>query len=102
MQGLMQNWPLIMPAILDHARAHHGEREMVSRSVEGPIHRTTWAHIHGRARRVAKGLERMGIKTGDRVGTLAWNTWRHVEAWYGIMGMGGVCHTINPRLFPEQ
>jgi acyl-CoA synthetase (AMP-forming)/AMP-acid ligase II len=102
MQGLMQNWPLTMHTILDHAMRHHGEREMVSRSVEGPIHRTNWAQIHSRSRRVAKALERMGIKKGDRIGTLAWNSWRHVEAWYGIMGMGGICHTINPRLFPEQ
>jgi fatty-acyl-CoA synthase len=102
MQGLMQNWPLTMHTILDHAMRHHGEREMVSRSVEGPIHRTNWAQIHSRSRRVAKALERMGVKKGDRIGTLAWNSWRHVEAWYGIMGMGGICHTVNPRLFPEQ
>jgi fatty-acyl-CoA synthase len=98
----MQNWPLVMPTILDHAMRYHGEREFVTRSVEGPIHRTNWAQIHSRARKAAKALERAGIKPGDRVGTLAWNTWRHVEAWYGIMGMGGVCHTVNPRLFPEQ
>jgi fatty-acyl-CoA synthase len=98
----MQNWPLVMPTIIDHANRYHGEREFVCRSVEGPIVRTSYAQIHSRARKVAKALERAGVKRGDRVGTLAWNTHRHVEAWYGIMGMGAICHTINPRLFPEQ
>ncbi len=102
MLGSMQDWPLVVPAILDHAARFHGEREMVTRTVEGPMARTNYAHLHSRARRVAKALTRRGIRLGDRIGTLAWNTARHFETWYGIMGIGAVCHTINPRLFPEQ
>jgi fatty-acyl-CoA synthase len=102
MLGSMQDWPLVVTSILDHAAHFHGEREVVSRSVEGPIVRTNYRQIHGRARQVAKALTRRGIRLGDRIGTLAWNTGRHVEAWYGIMGLGAICHTINPRLFPEQ
>jgi acyl-CoA synthetase (AMP-forming)/AMP-acid ligase II len=102
MLGMMQDWPLVVPSILDHAARFHGEREIVTRSVEGPVVRTTYAGIHSRSRRVAKALTRRGIRVGDRIGTLAWNTGRHLEAWYGIMGIGAICHTINPRLFPEQ
>jgi fatty-acyl-CoA synthase len=88
--------------IIDHAAMIHGEREVVTRSIEGPIHRTTYAEIRQRSLKVAQRLERDGIKLGDRVATIAWNTWRHLEAWYGIMGIGAICHTVNPRLFPEQ
>jgi fatty-acyl-CoA synthase len=102
MLGLMQNWPLTVDRIIDHARSWHGDREIVSRSVEGPIVRTTYAQLHERAKRVSNALKGLGIQPGDRVATLAWNTARHMEAWYGIMGMGAVCHTLNPRLFAEQ
>ena len=102
MLGLMQDWPLTVDKIIDHAKNWHGEREVVTRSVEGPIVRTTYAQIHERAKRVSSALKDWGIKPGDRVATLAWNTANHIEAWYGIMGIGGVCHTLNPRLFPEQ
>jgi fatty-acyl-CoA synthase len=102
MLGLMQNWPLTVDKLLDHAKLWHPNREVVTRSVEGPIVRTTYAHIHDRAKRVSNALVGMGIKTGDRVATLAWNSARHIEVWYGIMGIGAVCHTLNPRLFPEQ
>jgi fatty-acyl-CoA synthase len=102
MLGLMQNWPLTVDKILDHAKAWHGDREVVTRSVEGPIVRSTWTEIHGRAKRLSNALKGMGIRQGDRVATLAWNTGRHIEAWYGIMGIGAVCHTLNPRLFAEQ
>ena len=102
MLGLMQNWPMTVDRILDHAKAWHGDREVVSRSVEGPIVRTTYAQIHGRAKQLSNALKGLGVMPGDRVGTLAWNTARHVEAWYAIMGMGAVCHTLNPRLFAEQ
>jgi len=102
MLGQMQDWPLLVHKIIDHAAQYHGEREIVSRSVEGPIHRTTYAEIARRARKVAEALDRLGIKEGDRVATLAWNTWRHVETWYGIAGVGAVYHTLNPRLFPDQ
>jgi fatty-acyl-CoA synthase len=102
MLGRMQDWPLTVDRILDHAKAWHGDREIVSRSVEGPIVRTTYAEVHGRAKRVSSALKALGIRHGDRVATLAWNTARHLEAWYGIMGIGAVCHTLNPRLFSEQ
>jgi len=102
MLGLMQDWPLTVDKILDHARNWHGHREVVTRSVEGPIVRTTYAEIHGRAKRVSNALLNWGVKPGDRIATLAWNTGKHIEAWYGIMGIGAVCHTLNPRLFPEQ
>jgi len=102
MQGLMQEWPLLCHKVLDHAAKNHGKREIVSRSVEGPIVRTTYADVKKRALKIAQLLAREGYKKGDRIATLAWNTARHLEAWYGIMGMGGVYHTLNPRLFPEQ
>ena len=102
MLGLMQEWPLLCHKIIDHAARQHGGREIVSRSVEGPIVRTTYSELRTRALGVAEMLERDGFKRGERIATMAWNGARHLEAWYGIMGMGGVYHTLNPRLFPEQ
>ena len=102
MLGLMQDYPLLVHTILDHAAHNHGEREMVTRSVEGPIRRCTMQDLKSRSLRVARALQREGIKLGDRVATMAWNTDRHVEVWYGIMGLGAISHTINPRLFVEQ
>jgi fatty-acyl-CoA synthase len=102
MLGLMQDWPLLCHRVIDHAAIHHGDRKVISRSIEGPIHTTNYADIRKRALKVAQRLERDGIRLGDRVATLAWNTWRHLEAWYGILGIGAVYHTVNPRLFPEQ
>ncbi len=102
MQGMMQEWPLLCHKILDHAARNHGAREIVSRSVEGPIVRTTYAGIRTRSLKVAQLLAREGYGQGDRIATIAWNSARHLEAWYGIMGMGAVYHTLNPRLFPDQ
>ena len=102
MHGLMQDWPLLVHTILDHAALNHAEREMVTRSVEGPIRRCTMADLRTRSLRVTKALQQEGIRLGDRVATMAWNTDRHVETWYGIMGLGAICHTLNPRLFAEQ
>ncbi|MEN8722136.1 MAG: 3-(methylthio)propionyl-CoA ligase [Alphaproteobacteria bacterium] len=103
MQGLMQDWPLLISKILDHGTKWHGEREIVSRTIEdGSIHRYTFAEMGVRARKIASALDKRGVKLGDRIGTLAWNTYRHVESWYGISCMGAVTHTLNPRLFPEQ
>src|SRR6266436_452805 len=102
MLGLMQDWPLLCHRIIEHAATIHGTQEIVTRSVEGPIHRTNYKEIRDRALRVSQRLDRDGIKLGDRVATIAWNTWRHLEVWYGIMGIGAICHTVNPRLFPEQ
>ena len=102
MLGLMQEWPLLCHKLLDHAAAQHGAREIVSRSVEGPVVRTTYADMRRRALKLASRLEADGFGAGDRIATLAWNTARHLEAWYGIMGIGAVYHTLNPRLFPDQ
>ena len=102
MFGLMQDWPLTVDRILDHAARRHPDREVVTRSVEGPIVRTTFADIYRRAKQVSHALGEWGVRPGDRVATLAWNSGRHMEVWYGIMGVGAVCHTLNPRLHPDQ
>jgi len=102
MLGLMQDWPLLCHRIIDHAATYHPERPVISRSIEGPIHKTNYAQIRKRALRVGQRLERDGIKLGDRVATLAWNSWRHLECWYGILGIGAIYHTVNPRLFADQ
>ncbi len=102
MLGLMQDWPLLLHRIIDHAATFHGQRKVITRSVEGPIVETNYAEIRARALKVAQRLDKQGIKLGDRVATLAWNTWRHLECWYGILGIGAIYHTVNPRLFPEQ
>src|SRR6516164_9341891 len=102
MLGLMQDWPLLCHRIIDHAALNHGGRAVHSRAVEGPLHATTYAAIRSNALKLAKRLAADGIRLGDRVATLAWNTWRHLEAWYGIVGIGAIYHTVNPRLFPEQ
>ena len=102
MLGLMQDWPLTLDKLLDHAAEWHGGREIVTRSIEGPIVRTTYADIRRRAKRLSNALKSLGVKTGDRVATLAWNSGRHMEAWYAIMGIGAVCHTLNPLLFPDR
>ncbi|HEY2834930.1 MAG TPA: long-chain-fatty-acid--CoA ligase [Rhizomicrobium sp.] len=102
MRGLMQDWPLRVHRFLDHASLYHQSARIVSRTVEGEIHRTNYPEMRSRARKLVGALKRRGIKPGDRVATLAWNTHRHMEAWYGIAGAGAVYHTLNPRLFPEQ
>jgi 3-(methylthio)propionyl---CoA ligase len=102
MLGLMQDWPLLCHRVIDHAAINHPERCVISRSIEGPLHSITYPELRTRALKLAQRLERDGIRQGDRVATLAWNTWRHLEAWYGILGVGAIYHTVNPRLFPEQ
>ncbi|TXL73288.1 fatty-acid--CoA ligase [Vineibacter terrae] len=102
MLGLMQDRPLLISQLIDFAADFHGDTEIVSRTVEGPIHRYTYSDAHRRAKQVSEALAGLGIRQGDRIGTLAWNGYRHFELYYGISGMGAVCHTINPRLFPEQ
>jgi 3-(methylthio)propionyl---CoA ligase len=102
MLGLMQDWPLLCHRIIDHAAIQHGAREVVTRSIEGPLHRTTYSEVRTRALKVAQRLQREKVALGDRVATLAWNTWRHLETWYGITGIGAIYHTINPRLFADQ
>jgi acyl-CoA synthetase (AMP-forming)/AMP-acid ligase II len=102
MKALMQDRPLLISSLIEHANTFHAGGEIVSRTVEGPIHRCTYGDIHRRSKQVANALTAMGVKHGDRVGTLAWNGYRHMELYYGVSGMGAVLHTINPRLFPEQ
>ena len=102
MKGLMQEWPLLVNTFIDHAKIHHGEREIVTRKVEGDIHSTNYSEIYSRSKKFAKALKELGVKKGDVVGTLAWNTYRHLESWYGITGLGAIYHTLNPRLFIEQ
>src|SRR5439155_22665551 len=102
MLGLMQDWPLLCHRIIEHAARYHGTQEVVTRSVEGPIHRTNYAEIHKRALKVSQPLDRDGIKLGARVATIARSTWRHPELWYGTMGTGALCHTTNPRLIPPR
>ena len=102
MLGLMQNWPLLISKVIDHAASQFGNQEIVSRLVEGPIHRETYQALRQRALQLAKSLTRSGIKSGDRIATLAWNTHRHLELWYGITGLGAIYHTVNPRLFDDQ
>ena len=102
MRGLMQEWPLLVHTFIDHANIHHGEREIVTRRVEGDIHRTNYSEIYSRAKRFSKALRKLGVMQGEVIGTLAWNTYRHLESWYGITGIGAIYHTLNPRLFTEQ
>ncbi|GLZ87022.1 long-chain-fatty-acid--CoA ligase [Metapseudomonas resinovorans] len=102
MQGQMMTLPLIVSSLLEHAERYHGDTEIVSRTVEGTLHRYTYAEAHLRARKAANALKKLGVQQGDRVGTLAWNGYRHFELYYAISGMGAITHTINPRLFPEQ
>lgn len=102
MLGMMQDWPLLCHKVIDHAAIYHAQREVISRSVEGPFHRTTYADIRSRSLKLAQRLDRDGVGTGDRIATMAWNTWRHLETWYGILGTGAIYHTLNPRIFPEQ
>ena len=102
MLGQMMQQPLLISSLIVHAERHHGEREVVSRRVEGDIHRCTYKDIAARSRRVANVLGSFGITTGQRVASLAWNTHRHMELYYGVSGSGAVLHTLNPRLHPDQ
>jgi fatty-acyl-CoA synthase len=102
LRGLMMDVPLLVSSLIEHADKFHGDTEIVSRTVEGPIHRYTYRDAHRRARQLAQALARLGVEAGDRVGTLAWNGYRHFELYFGVSGMGAVIHTVNPRLFPEQ
>ncbi|GAB3369516.1 3-(methylthio)propionyl-CoA ligase [Lysobacter rhizosphaerae] len=102
MLGLMQEQKLLIPSLIEHAVASHPNAEIVSRTVEGPIHRCTYRDIHRRAKQAANALSALGVQRGDRVATLAWNGYRHMELYFGVSGMGAVLHTVNPRLFPEQ
>ena len=102
MQGLMQNDPINLVSILQHAARWHPDSEIVTNSVEGGIHRETYAQAYQRAAQLAHALKELGVEQGDRVATMGWNTWRHLECWYAIAGVGAVSHTLNPRLSTEQ
>ena len=102
MLGLMQNQPLLISGLIDFADKHHGDAEVVSRRVEGDIHRYTWSDVARRSRQVANALDGMKLAFSDRVATIAWNGYRHLELYFGVSGSGRVLHTINPRLHPDQ
>ena len=102
MPGLMQKKQFNLIELLQHAATWNGDVEVVTNSVEGGIHRIGYADLYDRTCQLANALNRLGINAGDRIGTMAWNTWRHLECWYGLSGIGAICHTLNPRLFPDQ
>lgn len=102
MKGLMQPFPMNLAHVLEHAARFHGHREIISSTVEGGIHRYTYADALVRTKKLANALAKLGVNEGDRIGTLAWNGYRHLEAWYAISGQGAVTHTVNPRLYPDQ
>lgn len=102
MLGLMQSQQLLISSLIEHADRHHGEGEVVSRRVEGDIHRYTWRDVASRSRQVANALDQLKLGFSDRVATLAWNGYRHLELYFGVSGTGRVLHTLNPRLHPDQ
>ncbi len=102
MQGLMQNRPLLISTLIEYAAAWHGDREIVSRDPEGSMHRTTYSALQPRAKRLASALHSLGVGFGVPVATLAWNSFRHLELYYGVTGSGRILHTVNPRLFHDQ
>src|SRR3990167_2799880 len=102
MLGLMQSQPLLISSLIEFAERHHGDGEIVSRRVEGDIHRYTYKDLAARSRQLANALDREGLQFSDRVASLAWNGYRHMEMYFGVSGSGRVLHTINPRLHPEQ
>jgi acyl-CoA synthetase (AMP-forming)/AMP-acid ligase II len=102
MIGLMQDWPLLISSLISYSGLYHGDVEIVSRTIEGPIHRYGYREAENRSKKLANALLSLGVQPGDRIGTMAWNGYRHLELYFGISGPGAVLHTINPRLFPEQ
>ncbi|TDY19974.1 fatty-acyl-CoA synthase [Paraburkholderia sp. BL6665CI2N2] len=102
MTGRMMSTPLLISSIIRRAARYNGGVEIVSRSSDGDIHRYTYRECELRARKLAQALEALDVRQGDRIGTLAWNSYRHLELYYAVPGAGAICHTINPRLFPEQ
>ncbi len=102
MRGLMMDYPLLISSLIEYAAEYHGSTEIVSRTHDHPLHRYTYREAEERSRQLARALGRLGVQAGDRIATLAWNDFRHFELYYATSGMGAVCHTLNPRLFPEQ
>ena len=102
MRGLMMEKPLLISGLLEHAAAVHGDREIVSYAPEEPVYRGCYRATAERVRQLAGALRTLGVRPGDRVATLACSTHRHLEVFYAVFGIGAVCHTINPRLHPDQ
>ena len=102
MRGLMMDTPLLISSIIDHGATVYADQEIVSRTVEGPIHRYTYLEARRRAKQLANALESLGVQAGERIATVAWNGYRHFEIYYAVSGMGAICHTLNPRLHPVQ
>ncbi|MEY8876544.1 MAG: 3-(methylthio)propionyl-CoA ligase [Leptothrix sp. (in: b-proteobacteria)] len=102
LMGRMMQMPLLISSLIQHAARHAADTEIVTKRVEGDLHRSNWGEVERRSRQLAQAFAALGCVAGDRVGTLAWNTHRHLEIYYGSSGSALVCHTINPRLFPEQ
>ncbi len=102
MHALMMETPLLVSSLLEHAARVFSDTEIVTRTVEGPIHRYTWTGVRRRARQLARALQASGVREGDTVATLGWNTHRHLELYYGVPGLGAVLHTVNPRLHATQ
>lgn len=102
MRGRMMEMPLLVSSLIEHAGRVHGDREVVSRVMDGSVHRSTWGDTRAQARRLAGALQARGIAVADRLGTLGWNTHRHLEVYFAASAMGGICHTLNPRLHPTQ
>ena len=102
MQGLMMDQPLLISGLIRHADRHHAQTEIVSKTIEGAVHRYTYRQAHQRIRKLANALKKLGVQMHDRVATLAWNGFRHFEVYYAVAGSGAVIHTVNPRLFPDQ
>ena len=100
--GLIMDKPLMISSIIRHAAQHHAATEIVARMIEGGIHRYNYGEAHGRMQQLAHAITRLGMRPGDRLGALAWNTHRQFEMFYGVSGTGAVLHTVNPRLAPEQ
>ncbi|OTG66404.1 long-chain-fatty-acid--CoA ligase [Acinetobacter silvestris] len=102
MQGRMMFQPLLISSLIEHAARYHGDTAIISKNTDGTITKTDWTHVAENSKRFANALHALGLKQNDRVATIAWNNHRHLESWYAISGSGMICHTINPRLFPEQ
>ena len=102
MLGLMQGDHLLISSLIDFAANHHGDSEVISKRVEGDVHRSNWSEVAIRSKKVAKALDSWAIPGGERVATLAWNGYRHLELYYGVSGSERVLHTLNPRLHPDQ
>ena len=102
MNGLMMNMPMQISSLMEFADRYHGSTEIVTKTVEGGMHRYNYKEAHHRTKKLANALINLGVKKGDRIATLAWNTFRHFEIYFAVSGFGAICHTINPRLFPNQ